>query len=305
MGSTRRSPPRDARMPPFFAEMPIAIARGEPASVSGTKMATSYLDLTAGWGVTSIGHAHPAIRRPWPNRARASSRIPIRPTHSPVRARLLTLISASCLPALTRVFFTNSGAEANDAAAEARSQGHRSPVSDRHGGQLPRAGRISTVSATGQAAHRDKFAPQMPGYRTCRSTICRPKRMPRRRCRRRDRGAHPGRGRRAYSGGRTTWEGLRACRRQRIPAHRGRGADRLLPHGSSVRHGRRRSASRLHDHGQGYRGRFPTGRVRPLRRLYRTSWRPATTAAPTVAILLPVRSLAVVGYYSTMTSRRG
>jgi acetylornithine/N-succinyldiaminopimelate aminotransferase len=72
---------------------------------------------------------------------------------------------AGLLPAgLTRVFFTNSGAEANDAAVKlARKATGRTAVVSMEGSFHGRT--ISMVSATGQARHRDKFRPQMPGYR--------------------------------------------------------------------------------------------------------------------------------------------
>jgi acetylornithine/N-succinyldiaminopimelate aminotransferase len=51
----------DAHMPPFSAKIPIAIDRGEGVRVWDEE-GNGYLDLTAGWGVTSIGHAHPVIQ---------------------------------------------------------------------------------------------------------------------------------------------------------------------------------------------------------------------------------------------------
>ena len=153
----------NAHMPPFFAKTPISIERGEGVRV-WDEDGRRYLDLTAGWGVTSIGHAHPVIVRAL---AEQGARIIQNPdsglTYSPARARLLELL-AGILPAgLTRVFFTNSGAEANDAAVKlARKATGRTEVIATEGSFHGRT--ISMVSATGQAKHRDKFRPQMPGY---------------------------------------------------------------------------------------------------------------------------------------------
>ena len=153
----------NAHMPPFFAKTPISIERGEGVRVWDEE-GRRYLDLTAGWGVTSIGHAHPVIVRAL---AEQGARILQNPdsglTYSPARARLLELL-AGILPAgLTRVFFTNSGAEANDAAVKlARKATGRTEVIATEGSFHGRT--ISMVSATGQARHRDKFRPQMPGY---------------------------------------------------------------------------------------------------------------------------------------------
>lgn len=154
----------DSRMPPFFAKIPIAIERGEGVFVwdeDGNK----YLDLTAGWGVTSIGHAHPVIQAALTEQG---ARILQNPnaglTYSPARARLLSLL-ADLLPAnVTRVFFTNSGAEANDAAIKlARKVTGRRELIATEGSFHGRT--ISTVSATGQATYRDKFDPLVPGCR--------------------------------------------------------------------------------------------------------------------------------------------
>ena len=154
----------DAHMPPFFAKIPIAIERGEGVRVWDEE-GERYLDLTAGWGVTSIGHAHPVIQSAL---AEQGARILQNPeaglTYSPARARLLSLL-AELLPSnLTRVFFSNSGAEANDAAIKlARKVTGRRELIATEGSFHGRT--ISTVSATGQTSHRDKFDPLVPGCR--------------------------------------------------------------------------------------------------------------------------------------------
>ena len=164
MGSTETIATENARTPPFFAKTPISIARGEGVWVWDEE-GERYLDLTAGWGVTSIGHAHPAIRTAL---AEQGGRILQNPdsglTYSPARARLLALLCGVLPAGLTRVFFTNSGAEANDAAVKlARKVTGRRDVISMEGSFHGRT--ISMVSATGQARHRAKFRPQMPGYR--------------------------------------------------------------------------------------------------------------------------------------------
>jgi acetylornithine/N-succinyldiaminopimelate aminotransferase len=153
----------NAHMPPFFAKIPISIERGEGVWVWDEE-GRRYLDLTAGWGVTSIGHAHPVIVRAL---AEQGARILQNPdsglTYSPARARLLELLAGILPGGLTRVFFTNSGAEANDAAVKlARKATGRIEVIATERSFHGRT--ISMVSATGQARHRDKFRPQMPGY---------------------------------------------------------------------------------------------------------------------------------------------
>ena len=148
----------------------------------------------------------------WRSRARASSRTPTRGSRTrPARARLLELL-AGILPAgLTRVFFTNSGAEANDAAVKlARKATGRTEVIATEGSFHGRT--ISMVSATGQAKHRDKFRPQMPGYRfvpygradAVEAALDDGRRGD-------DRRAGAGRGRRAHPRRRTTCASSRGC----------------------------------------------------------------------------------------------
>ena len=163
MGTTETIAIENAHMPPFFTKIPVSIDRGEGVYVWDEE-GNRYLDLTAGWGVTCIGHAHPVIRTALTEQG---ARILQNPnsglTYSPVRARLLSLL-VGILPAnLTRVFFTNSGAEANDAAIKlARKVTGRRTVVATEGSFHGRT--ISTASATGQVKHREKYNPLMPGY---------------------------------------------------------------------------------------------------------------------------------------------
>ncbi|MBN2123773.1 MAG: aspartate aminotransferase family protein [Deltaproteobacteria bacterium] len=163
MGTAETIAVENAHMLPFFTKIPISIDRGEGVYVWDEE-GNRYLDLTAGWGVTCIGHAHPVIQTALMEQA---ARILQNPnsglTYSAVRARLLSLL-ADVLPAnLTRVFFTNSGAEANDAAIKlARKVTGRRNVVSTEGSFHGRT--ISTASATGQIKHREKYRPLMPGY---------------------------------------------------------------------------------------------------------------------------------------------
>jgi acetylornithine/N-succinyldiaminopimelate aminotransferase len=149
---------------PFFNKLPVSIERGEGVYVWDEEN-NRYLDFTAGWGVTSLGHAHPVITEALLEQGKKIIQNPSSGfTYSPARARLLALFSEILPGRLTRVFFSNSGAEANDAAIKlARKVSARRDVISTH---LSFHGRtISTASATGQAKHREKFDPIMPHYK--------------------------------------------------------------------------------------------------------------------------------------------
>ncbi len=52
----------DRHMPAFFKKIPVSIERGEGVTVWDEE-GNRFLDFTAGWGVTCLGHAHPVITR--------------------------------------------------------------------------------------------------------------------------------------------------------------------------------------------------------------------------------------------------
>jgi acetylornithine/N-succinyldiaminopimelate aminotransferase len=149
---------------PFFKKLPVSIERGKGIYV-WDESGRQYMDFTAGWGVTCLGHAHPVMidaltqqcSKIWQN---PSSGL----TYSPIRAQLLALLAELLPGKLSRVFFSNSGAEANDAVIKlARKVSGRTEVISTHKSFHGRT--ISTASATGQAKHREKFNPLMPSYR--------------------------------------------------------------------------------------------------------------------------------------------
>jgi acetylornithine/N-succinyldiaminopimelate aminotransferase len=154
----------DKHSVPFFKKIPISIERGEGVYVWDQE-GRKYLDFTAGWGVTCLGHAHPIIISALEEQGRKIIQNPNSGlTYSPARARLLDLLSQILPKNLTRVFFSNSGAEANDAAIKlARKVTGRLDVISTD--QSFHGRTISTASATGQAKHREKFNPLMPNYR--------------------------------------------------------------------------------------------------------------------------------------------
>jgi acetylornithine/N-succinyldiaminopimelate aminotransferase len=153
----------DAVAVPFFKKIPISIERGKGVYV-WTEEGTRLMDFTAGWGVTCLGHTHPVIIQALREQSETIMQNPNSGlTYSPARARLLSLMR-QILPAnLTRVFFSNSGAEANDAAIKlARKVTGRPGVVSCEQGFHGRT--VGTLSATGQAAHRERFNVLVPHH---------------------------------------------------------------------------------------------------------------------------------------------
>ncbi len=151
-------------MAPFLEKQRISIDRGKGV-YAWDEDGNKYLDFTSGWGVTCIGHANPVITKALFEQGKRIIQNPNSGlTYSPVRAKLLSLMRDVLPKNLTHVFFSNSGAEGNDAAIKlARKVTGRtdivSTLQSFHGRT------ISTASATGQDKYKERFKPLMPNYR--------------------------------------------------------------------------------------------------------------------------------------------
>jgi len=154
---------RDALMT-TYNRLPVAFERGEGAWLWDTQ-GRRYLDAVAGIAVCGLGHAHPAIREALCEQAGAllhTSNLYHIPHQETLGERLCDLA------AMERIFFANSGAEANEAAIKiarlyGNKQGIRNPsviVMERsfHGRTL------ATLSATGSRKVQAGFEPLVQGF---------------------------------------------------------------------------------------------------------------------------------------------
>ena len=106
---------------------PLALDRGEGSHVWDVD-GNQYLDLIAGIATSALGHAHPAIVSAVTVQAQKVAHTSNLFVHEPgvlLAEKLLSLLHADA-----RVFFSNSGAEANEAALKIvrRQQGKGRPV---------------------------------------------------------------------------------------------------------------------------------------------------------------------------------
>jgi acetylornithine/N-succinyldiaminopimelate aminotransferase len=106
---------------------PLALVRGEGCRVWDAD-GREYADLIAGIAVSSLGHAHPAVTGAVARQVSAiahTSNLFLHEGEIALAERLLALLGAD-----GRVFFTNSGTEANEAALKLvrRHQGPSRPV---------------------------------------------------------------------------------------------------------------------------------------------------------------------------------
>jgi acetylornithine/N-succinyldiaminopimelate aminotransferase len=143
-----------------YARLPVAVESGADVwlhTVDGRRV----LDLLCGLGVTSLGHAHPAITMAIQEQAgkllHTSNLV-----HLQGPTRLAERLSTSSLGG--GVLFQNSGAEANEAAIKLARR-------HRRGGEIVSLfngfhGRTyGALSATPQEAKQEPFAPLVAGFR--------------------------------------------------------------------------------------------------------------------------------------------
>nr|MDT0667209.1 aminotransferase class III-fold pyridoxal phosphate-dependent enzyme [Micromonospora sp. DSM 115978] len=104
---------RDAVMMATYGPPAIALERGSGATVWDAD-GKSYLDLVAGVAVSVLGHCHPAVQAAVAEQIGILGHISNLYVNEPqilLAERLLDLLAAD-----GRVFFCNSGAEANETA---------------------------------------------------------------------------------------------------------------------------------------------------------------------------------------------
>ncbi|MGQ9896020.1 MAG: aspartate aminotransferase family protein [Acidobacteriota bacterium] len=121
-----------------------------------------YLDCTAAYGVASLGHCHPAVVDAISQQATtliACSGSFGNDQRAQLYADLMTVLP----PGLTRVFFCNSGTEANEAALKfARlTTGRYGVVAAQRGFHGRTAG---SLTATWEPKYREPFEPLLPGF---------------------------------------------------------------------------------------------------------------------------------------------
>jgi acetylornithine/N-succinyldiaminopimelate aminotransferase len=143
---------------------PVVLVRGQGCRVWDAD-GKEYLDLVAGWAVNNLGHAHPVVTHAIAEQAATLVQTSNQFYTVPQLLLAQLLIEHSCLD---RVFFGNSGAEANEGALKlARKYGKQqrdgayeviTATNSFHGRTL------ATLAATGQPHYQEAFAPLQPGF---------------------------------------------------------------------------------------------------------------------------------------------
>lgn len=143
----------------------VTFVRGEGSWLYDTA-GRKYLDFIQGWAVNSLGHASPIMREALA--AQAAKVINVSPAYynEPMR-KLATRIAE--LSGIEKVFFTNSGAEANEGAIKlARKWGslRKNGAYEILTFENAFHGRtLATMAASGKPQWDHIFEPKMPGFR--------------------------------------------------------------------------------------------------------------------------------------------
>ncbi len=142
-----------------YTRFPVEFARGEGATLWDAE-GNAYLDFLAGISVCNTGHCHPRVVAAVEAQARTLMHVSNLYFTRPM-VELAERLAASSLGG--RVFFANSGAEANEAALKLVRKAHpRGDVVVLHGGFHGRT--YGALSATFQEAKQAPFAPLVPGF---------------------------------------------------------------------------------------------------------------------------------------------
>ena len=187
--------------------LPVVLVKGKGAKV-WDEAGREYLDFTAGWAVNCLGHAHPVVAKAVAEQSKKLIHTSNQFYTIPQLQLAELLVEHSCL---NRVFFGNSGLEANEGAVKlARRYGKLklngayeviTAMGSFHGRSL------AMTAATGQESFHVPYLPMPAGFiNVAYNDIDAIKMRHHRKNLRRHAGAHPGRKRRYRAGRRLSQE---------------------------------------------------------------------------------------------------
>ncbi len=151
---------------PNVSRAPICLVRGDGVRVWDSD-GREYLDFGAGLAVTALGHCHPRLTGAIQEAAATLLHVS-NLYHSAPQIHLAKLLCEHSFA--EQVFFSNSGAEANEAAikmvrkyAKERLATDRYEIIATHNSFHGRT--LATVTATGQPKYHHGFEPLVPGFK--------------------------------------------------------------------------------------------------------------------------------------------
>lgn len=148
---------------PCYTKFPLVLERGSGIRVWDAK-GDEYLDFFPGWAVSGIGHCHRRVSEAIKRQSERLIHVSNNYYHE-LQGVLAETIIRHSFPG--KVFFSNSGAEANEAAFKlARKWGnpHKNEIITMERSFHGRT--LATISATGQKKYQEGFEPILSGFKS-------------------------------------------------------------------------------------------------------------------------------------------
>lgn len=147
---------------PTYTKVPLVFTKGKGSKLWDIHN-QEYLDFFPGWGVGNLGHCHPKVMQAVRDQISKLIFIPNNYYHIP-QAKLAAELTRVIFPA--RIFFCNSGAEANEGAIKFSrkfGQGRYEIISfnDSFHGRT-----LAALAATGQKKYQSGFEPLPEGFKS-------------------------------------------------------------------------------------------------------------------------------------------
>jgi predicted acetylornithine/succinylornithine family transaminase len=147
---------------PTYQRLPVIFVKGKGSRIWDIR-GREYLDFFPGWGVSGLGHCHPKVIAAIKDQARKLIHISNN-YHQPFQAKLARKLIDYSFDG--KVFFCNSGAEANEAAIKlARVYGYPNRYEIIYMKNSFHGRTLGTLAATGQEKYREKFIPLPEGFK--------------------------------------------------------------------------------------------------------------------------------------------
>jgi acetylornithine/N-succinyldiaminopimelate aminotransferase len=147
---------------PSYQRFPIVIVKGEGSYIYDSD-GKKYLDFISGWSVSNLGHRPKPVVEAITRQVGQLIHVP-NVFYTEGQGELAKMLVQNSISS-GKVFFGNSGAEANEAAikfAKLYGQGKRHKIITAERSFHGRT--AATIAATGQDSVKNGFAPQLPGF---------------------------------------------------------------------------------------------------------------------------------------------
>ncbi len=146
---------------PTYNKLPLVFTKGK-GSLLWDVQNKQYLDFFPGWGVGNLGHCHPKVMQAVRDQVSKLIFIPNNYYHLP-QAKLAKELIYWSFPG--KVFFCNSGAEANEAAIKLARKFGRGRYEIITFENAFHGRTLATLAATGQKKYQEGFEPIPEGFK--------------------------------------------------------------------------------------------------------------------------------------------